>query len=168
MVSGTLTDVSGRTLSGQTVEAFYTSVHHGDVISVGLNCGLGAEKMRPYIERLAAVAACAVSAHPNAGLPDKEGHYDETPEMMAETVEQYLSAGLLNIVGGCCGTTPVHIAAIAAVAARTTPADDSGTGRQFIIERTRTAAYRVRTGTADGRIAGRCDGIAGICGCDPG
>ena len=121
MVSGTLTDVSGRTLSGQTVEAFYTSVHHGDVISVGLNCGLGAEKMRPYIERLAAVAACAVSAHPNAGLPDKEGHYDETPEMMAETVEQYLSAGLLNIVGGCCGTTPVHIAAIAAVAARTTP-----------------------------------------------
>lgn len=93
MVSGTLTDVSGRTLSGQTVEAFYTSVHHGDVISVGLNCGLGAEKMRPYIERLAAVAACAVSAHPNAGLPDKEGHYDETPEMMAETVEQYLSPG---------------------------------------------------------------------------
>ena len=121
MVSGTLTDVSGRTLSGQTVEAFYTSVHHGDVISVGLNCGLGAEKMQPYIERLAAVAACAVSAHPNAGLPDKEGHYDETPEMMAETVKQYFSAGLLNIVGGCCGTTPMHIAAIAAVAARTTP-----------------------------------------------
>lgn len=98
MVSGTLTDTGGRTLAGQTVEAFYASVHHGNVISVGLNCGHGAERMRLYIERLSAVAACAVSAHPNAGLPDNEGRYSETPEMMAATIEDYLSAGLLNIV----------------------------------------------------------------------
>lgn len=121
MVSGTLTDTGGRTLAGQTVEAFYASVHHGNVISVGLNCGHGAERMRPYIERLSAVAACAVSAHPNAGLPDNEGRYSETPEMMAATIEDYLSARLLNIVGGCCGTTPMHIAAIAAVASKYAP-----------------------------------------------
>lgn len=121
MVSGTLTDTGGRTLAGQTVEAFYASVHHGNVISVGLNCGHGAERMRPYIERLSAVASCAVSAHPNAGLPDNEGRYSETPEMMAATIEDYLSAGLLNIVGGCCGTTPMHIAAIAAVASKYAP-----------------------------------------------
>lgn len=121
MVSGTLTDTGGRTLAGQTVEAFYASVHHGNVISVGLNCGHGAERMRPYIERLSAVAACAVSAHPNAGLPDNEGRYGETPEMMAATIEGYLSAGLLNVVGGCCGTTPMHIAAIAAVASQYAP-----------------------------------------------
>ena len=121
MVSGTLTDTGGRTLAGQTVEAFYASVHHGNVISVGLNCGHGAERIRPYIERLSAVAACAVSAHPNAGLPDNEGRYGETPEMMAATIEGYLSAGLLNVVGGCCGTTPMHIAAIAAVASKYAP-----------------------------------------------
>lgn len=121
MVSGTLTDTGGRTLAGQTVEAFYASVHHGNVISVGLNCGHGAERMRPYIERLSAVAACAVSAHPNAGLPDNEGRYGETPEMMAATIEGYLSAGLLNVVGGCCGTTPMHIAAVAAVASKYAP-----------------------------------------------
>lgn len=143
-------------------------MHHGDVISVGLNCGLGAEKMRPYIERLAAVAACAVSAHPNAGLPDKEGHYDETPEMMAETVEQYLSAGLLNIVGGCCGTTPVHIAAIAAVAARTTPRTIPEPDGNLLLSGLEPLRIASGPEPADGRIAGRCDGIAGICGCDPG
>jgi len=121
MVSGTVTDASGRMLSGQTVEAFYASVAHAEPLSVGLNCGYGAEGMRPYIRRLAAVAACAVSAHPNAGLPNGFGGYDETPETMAGTIRSYLEEGLLNIVGGCCGTTPAHIAAIADVARRYGP-----------------------------------------------
>ncbi len=121
IVSGTLTDASGRTLSGQTVEAFYTSVKRDFVIAVGLNCGFGAEQMGPYIKRLADVAECAVSAHPNAGLPNAFGGYDETPQMMAEVLEAYLQEGLLNIVGGCCGTTPVHIGAISRVAAKYKP-----------------------------------------------
>ncbi|WP_300285830.1 methionine synthase [uncultured Alistipes sp.] len=116
MISGTVTDASGRMLSGQTIEAFYASVAHAGPLSVGLNCGYGAEGMRPYVARLAAVAASAVSAHPNAGLPNGFGGYDETPETMAETIRTYLEEGLLNIVGGCCGTTPAHIAAIADVA----------------------------------------------------
>ena len=116
MVSGTITDASGRTLSGQTIEAFYTSVSHAGLLSVGLNCGFGAEQMQPYVARLASVAECAVSAHPNAGLPNGFGGYDETPQRMAETIDGYLREGLLNIVGGCCGTTPVHIAEIARVA----------------------------------------------------
>ena len=123
MVSGTVTDASGRMLSGQTIEAFYASVAHAGPLSVGLNCGYGAEGMRPYVTRLAAVASCAVSAHPNAGLPNGFGGYDETPEMMAETIRSYLEDGLLNIVGGCCGTTPAHIAAIADVARRYGPRD---------------------------------------------
>ena len=121
MVSGTITDASGRTLSGQTIEAFYASIAHANPFSVGLNCGYGAELMLPYIERLAAVAGCAVSSHPNAGLPNGFGGYDETPEMMAATIGTYLDKGLLNIVGGCCGTTPEHIAAIAQVASKYTP-----------------------------------------------
>ncbi|MDD3108396.1 MAG: methionine synthase [Alistipes sp.] len=121
MVSGTVTDASGRMLSGQTVEAFYTSVIHGNLFSVGLNCGYGAELMEPYIARLAAVAECAVSAHPNAGLPNVLGGYDETPEQMALTIEGYLQRGLLNVVGGCCGTTPLHIAEIARVARKYPP-----------------------------------------------
>ena len=116
MVSGTITDASGRTFSGQTIEAFYTSVSHAGLLSVGLNCGFGAEQMQPYVARLASVAECAVSAHPNAGLPNGFGGYDETPQRMAETIDGYLREGLLNIVGGCCGTTPVHIAEIARVA----------------------------------------------------
>lgn len=121
MVSGTITDASGRTLSGQTIEAFYASIAHANPFSVGLNCGYGAELMLPYIERLAAIAGCAVSSHPNAGLPNGFGGYDETPEMMAATIGTYLDKGLLNIVGGCCGTTPEHIAAIAQVASKYTP-----------------------------------------------
>lgn len=141
MVSGTLTDTGGRTLAGQTVEAFYASVHHGNVISVGLNCGHGAERMRLYIERLSAVAACAVSAHPNAGLPDNEGRYSETPEMMAATIEDYLSAGLLNIVGGCCGTTPMHIAAIAAVASKYAPRQISQPKDQLLLSGLELATF---------------------------
>ena len=121
MVSGTLTDASGRTLSGQTVEAFYASVAHAGLLSVGLNCGFGAEQMHPYVARLSGIASCAVSAHPNAGLPNGFGGYDETPEMMAATIQKYLDEGIVNIVGGCCGTTPAHIALIARAAARSKP-----------------------------------------------
>ena len=109
MVSGTLADSSGRTLSGQTVEAFYASVAHADLLSVGFNCAYGAKQLRPYLERLAAVAEFRISAHPNAGLPNVMGGYDETPQMFAEDVGEYLKMGLVNIVGGCCGTTPEHI-----------------------------------------------------------
>lgn len=113
MISGTITDASGRTLSGQTAEAFYASVAHGRPLSVGLNCALGARDLRPHVETLATVADAYVSAHPNAGLPNAFGEYDETPEEMAATLHEFATAGLLNIVGGCCGTTPAHIRAIA-------------------------------------------------------
>ena len=113
MISGTITDASGRTLSGQTTEAFWNSVRHANPVSVGLNCALGARELRPYLEELATKADTHVSAHPNAGLPNAFGEYDESPEQMAETVGEFARSGFLNIVGGCCGTTPAHIAAIA-------------------------------------------------------
>ena len=121
MVSGTLADASGRTLSGQTVEAFWVSVSHARLLSVGLNCAYGARQMLPYLERLAAVAEVRVSAHPNAGLPNVMGGYDETPEMFAADVEKYLRRGLLNIVGGCCGTTPEHIFELSKIVGRYAP-----------------------------------------------
>ncbi len=114
MISGTITDQSGRTLSGQTPEAFWHSVMHARPLSVGLNCALGAKAMRPHVQDLARVAPVLVSAHPNAGLPNEFGAYDETPAMMAEMLGEFARSGLLNIVGGCCGTTPDHIRAIAA------------------------------------------------------
>jgi len=113
MISGTITDASGRTLSGQTAEAFYASVAHSRPLSIGLNCALGARDLRPHVETLSNVADSHVSAHPNAGLPNAFGEYDETPEEMAATLREFATAGLLNIVGGCCGTTPAHIQAIA-------------------------------------------------------
>ena len=113
MVSGTITDASGRTLSGQTIEAFLNSVSHYPLFSIGINCALGAEMMRPYIETLAHKAPFNVSVYPNAGLPNEFGGYDQSPEYMAELVEDYLKEGFLNIVGGCCGTTDTHIAHIA-------------------------------------------------------
>ncbi len=113
MISGTITDRSGRTLSGQTAEAFHASLAHARPLSIGLNCALGAKDLREHVETLARVAGCAVSAHPNAGLPNAFGGYDETPEEMAATLEEFARSGLLNLVGGCCGTTPAHIAAIA-------------------------------------------------------
>lgn len=113
MISGTLADASGRTLSGQVVEAFYASVAHAEPVSAGFNCAYGAKQMMPYLERLSEVCEYPVSAHPNAGLPNIMGGYDETPEMMADDVEEYMKRGLVNIIGGCCGTTPVHIEAIA-------------------------------------------------------
>ncbi|MDE6436831.1 MAG: homocysteine S-methyltransferase family protein, partial [Muribaculaceae bacterium] len=119
MISVTLTE-SGRTLSGQTVEAFLASVQHVAPLSVGLNCGFGAEGMAPWLERLQS-APYYISLYPNAGLPDEMGRYSETPERMAATVGEYLGRGLVNIIGGCCGTTPAHIAAIAALAAKAEP-----------------------------------------------
>ncbi len=112
MISGTITDASGRTLSGQTVEAFWYSVSHANPISVGLNCALGAKQMRPFLKDLSDKAWCRVSAHPNAGLPNEFGEYDESPASMTAVVEEFAEQGMLNIVGGCCGTTPEHIKAI--------------------------------------------------------
>jgi len=109
MISGTITDASGRTLSGQTLEAFYTSVMHAKPLSIGLNCALGAKEMRPHIEELSQLAACYVSAYPNAGLPNAMGEYDEKPEDTSRYLESWAREGFVNIVGGCCGTTPEHI-----------------------------------------------------------
>ncbi|HOZ51802.1 MAG TPA: homocysteine S-methyltransferase family protein [Chitinophagaceae bacterium] len=113
MISGTITDSSGRTLSGQTLEAFYYSIEHANPISVGLNCALGGRQMRPFIEELAQIATCYVSAYPNAGLPNAMGEYDETAEITANIIYEWATDGLVNLVGGCCGTTPPHIKAIA-------------------------------------------------------
>jgi len=113
MISGTITDASGRTLSGQTLEAFYTSVAHANPLSVGLNCALGASEMRSHIEELSQIASCYVSAYPNAGLPNAFGEYDEQPHETAHIIEEWAANGWLNIVGGCCGTTPDHIQHIA-------------------------------------------------------
>jgi 5-methyltetrahydrofolate--homocysteine methyltransferase len=113
MISGTITDASGRTLSGQTLEAFYTSIMHAKPLSVGLNCALGAKEMRPHIEELSQIAACYTSAYPNAGLPNAMGEYDEHPEDTAHFIEDWAKEGFVNIVGGCCGTTPDHIRHIA-------------------------------------------------------
>lgn len=113
MISGTITDASGRTLSGQTLEAFYTSVMHAKPLSVGLNCALGASEMRSHIEELSQIASCYTSAYPNAGLPNAMGEYDEQPHETAHFIEEWAKEGFVNIVGGCCGTTPDHIKHIA-------------------------------------------------------
>lgn len=113
MVSGTITDASGRTLSGQTAEAFLISISHIPILSVGFNCALGANQLVPHLEVLSSRTEHAISAHPNAGLPNAFGEYDETPEQMAAQIKEYVEKGLVNIVGGCCGTTPEHITAIA-------------------------------------------------------
>ena len=121
MISGTITDASGRTLSGQTLEAFLNSVSHVDLLSIGLNCSLGASDLRPYVKELSAKAPFHISAHPNAGLPNQFGEYDETPEIMAGYMKDYLDNHFVNIIGGCCGTTPDHIHAFAKLAARAKP-----------------------------------------------
>jgi 5-methyltetrahydrofolate--homocysteine methyltransferase len=125
MVSGTITDASGRTLSGQTTEAFLISVSHVPLLSIGLNCALGASQLRPYLQVLNERAPFFVSAYPNAGLPNEFGHYDQTADEMAVQVEEYLKEGLVNIVGGCCGTTPEHISRIAAIAKKYKPREIS-------------------------------------------
>lgn len=116
MISGTITDASGRTLSGQTTEAFLISISHVDLMSVGLNCALGANQLRPYLKTLSDKSPFFISAHPNAGLPNAFGEYDESPEQMASQIKAFLEEGYINIIGGCCGTTPDHIAAIAEMA----------------------------------------------------
>lgn len=113
MISGTITDASGRTLSGQTLEAFYTSIEHAKPLSVGLNCALGAQEMRSHIEELSQIATCFTSAYPNAGLPNAMGEYDEAPHQTAHFIEEWAKNKFVNIVGGCCGTTPEHIKHIA-------------------------------------------------------
>ena len=115
MVSGTITDASGRTLSGQTAEAFLVSISHLNLLSVGFNCALGAKQLTPYLETISNNSEFFISAYPNAGLPNAFGQYDESPEFMAEQIREYAEKGLVNIVGGCCGTTPDHIAAIAKI-----------------------------------------------------
>ena len=121
MVSGTITDASGRTLSGQTTEAFIISVSHIPLLSIGLNCALGASALRPYLKVMAQKSDFFVSTHPNAGLPNEFGEYDESPKDMANQIEEFLKDELVNIVGGCCGTTPEHIHAIAEVAKKYKP-----------------------------------------------
>ena len=121
MISGTITDASGRTLSGQTPSAFWYSVAHAKPITVGLNCALGASELRPHLEELSSIVDTGISAHPNAGLPNEFGEYDQCPEQMAEIIEEFMTAGFVNIIGGCCGTSPAHIRAIADVAAKHSP-----------------------------------------------
>jgi 5-methyltetrahydrofolate--homocysteine methyltransferase len=121
MISGTITDASGRTLSGQTAEAFLISVSHIPLLSVGFNCALGANLLQPHLETIASKTDVAISAHPNAGLPNAFGEYDETPYEMALQIEEYLKKNLINIIGGCCGTTPAHISAIAELAEQYEP-----------------------------------------------
>ncbi|WP_405211576.1 homocysteine S-methyltransferase family protein [Dokdonia sp. Asnod2-E02] len=121
MISGTITDASGRTLSGQTAEAFLISVSHIPLLSVGFNCALGASQLQPHLEAIASKTEMGISAHPNAGLPNAFGEYDETPEQMAAQIKKYIDKNLVNIVGGCCGTTPAHIKAIAQLVKGVTP-----------------------------------------------
>lgn len=121
MISGTITDASGRTLSGQTLEAFYISVMHAEPVSIGLNCSLGGNEMRPYVEELSELATCYVSCYPNAGLPNAMGEYDELPKMTAAIVQDFAQQGWVNVVGGCCGTTPDHIREIAKAVKNLTP-----------------------------------------------
>jgi 5-methyltetrahydrofolate--homocysteine methyltransferase len=121
MASGTITDASGRTLSGQTASAFNISLSHVPLLSIGFNCALGASQLKPYVQILSDESHCLVSAYPNAGLPNAMGHYDQSPEEMAELIKEYLERSVVNIVGGCCGTTPDHIKAIANVAKTYSP-----------------------------------------------
>lgn len=121
MASGTITDASGRTLSGQTAQAFHISLSHIPLFSIGFNCALGAEQLKPYVQVLSDECDCHVSAYPNAGLPNAMGHYDQSPDQMAALITEYLDRGIVNVIGGCCGTTPDHIRAIAQAAAQFSP-----------------------------------------------
>jgi 5-methyltetrahydrofolate--homocysteine methyltransferase len=121
LISGTITDASGRTLSGQTTEAFYNSVRHANPFSIGLNCALGAAQLRPYVQELSRIAECRVSVYPNAGLPNEFGEYDQSDAEMAALVKEWAETGMVNLLGGCCGTTPPHIKAIADAVANAKP-----------------------------------------------
>lgn len=134
MVSGTITDASGRTLSGQTVEAFLISIQHIALLSIGFNCALGADQLKPYLKRLAHNTQLNISAHPNAGLPNAFGEYDQTPEQMQALIKEYLQDNLVNIIGGCCGTTPEHIRLIAEVATQFNPRNAETSQDLFVQE----------------------------------
>jgi 5-methyltetrahydrofolate--homocysteine methyltransferase len=131
MLSGTITDASGRTLSGQTAEAFLISVSHIPLLSVGFNCALGANLLQPHLEAIANKTDFAISAHPNAGLPNAFGEYDESPEEMGEQIEEYLKKNLINIIGGCCGTSPDHIKVISRIVAKYSPRNFALKNNQF-------------------------------------
>lgn len=133
MLSATIADASGRLLSGQTPEAFVNAVSHANLFSVGLNCSFGAKDMLPFLRRIAAVAPCYVSVHPNAGLPNALGAYDETPATMAEHVKPFLQEGLVNIIGGCCGTSPEHIAAMGALLPNYKPRKPKGREMELVL-----------------------------------
>lgn len=134
MVSGTITDASGRTLSGQTAEAFLISLQHFDILSIGFNCALGADLLKPYLKRLSLNTQLNISAHPNAGLPNAFGEYDQTPKEMQALIKEYLEDNLVNIIGGCCGTTPEHIKLIAEVASQYKPRVLVGTSRDLSMQ----------------------------------
>ena len=136
MISLTLTDLSGRNLSGHTVEAFWHSVRHANPVAIGLNCSFGAEQLRPHIQLLSQIADTLLLAYPNAGLPNELGEYDEAPETTAGLVRQWAENGRVNILGGCCGSTPEHIAAIARAVEGLTPRNGCGTGRFYASCRT--------------------------------
>jgi 5-methyltetrahydrofolate--homocysteine methyltransferase len=149
MISGTIVDAAGRTLSGQTVDAFHASIVHADPWCVGLNCSLGAERLRPHVETLSEIAPSLTSAHPNAGLPNRFGQYDESPETMAAFVETFLSDGLVNVIGGCCGTTPAHIAAISAVARRHRPRAKPALPKKLVLSGLEPLSVDALTGFVD-------------------
>src|SRR5206468_6010709 len=131
MASGTIVDLSGRTMTGQTVEAFWTSISHADLLSVGLNCSLGAREMRPYVEELSRLAPMYLSCYPNAGLPDGFGAFPETPKITAALLRDFAESGFVNIVGGCCGTTPDHIRALDSAIRDLAPRPSPGSGIPF-------------------------------------
>nr|AGT02780.1 methionine synthase [Angomonas desouzai] len=155
MVSGTITDLSGRTLSGQTVDAFYSSMRHGNIISIGLNCALGCNEMKPYIERLSQISESYVSCYPNAGLPNAMGGYDETPESMAKDIKEFAYNGWLNVVGGCCGTTPEHIKAIAEVVKDAAPRPKGAKINHMIISGLETLEFTEHIGFCN--VGERCN-----------
>jgi 5-methyltetrahydrofolate--homocysteine methyltransferase len=161
MISGTIVDAAGRTLSGQTVEAFHASLSHAGAWSFGLNCSLGAEKLRPHVEALSAVCPVLTSAHPNAGLPNQLGEYDESPQAMADFVETFLSDGLVNVVGGCCGSTPAHIAAIASVAAKYPPRRPPALPRRTVLAGLETLVVEDHAGGANFVDVGERTNVAG-------
>lgn len=155
MVSGTITDLSGRTLSGQTVDAFYSSMRHGNIFSIGLNCALGCEEMKPYVERLSQLGEGYLSCYPNAGLPNAMGGYDETPEEMAESIKEFAANGWLNIVGGCCGTNPDHIRAIAAAVQPYAPRPKGTRHHTMIVSGLETLAFTPHLGFCN--VGERCN-----------
>ena len=159
MVSGTITDASGRTLSGQTVEAFWISVNHIDLFSIGLNCALGAEEMRPHIQTLSKISNCLVSSHPNAGLPNEFGEYDQTPDAMKLLIKDFAESGFVNIVGGCCGTTPGHIKAMARDRERNSCESSSRSINAFRIFWTRATNYEAGVEFCQCRRANQCNGV---------